>query len=117
MANLVIHIGLFLLGTAMAVFGLLHAAHEPFQRWWYGTEWCNPGKKRPVDVSSDEYKIAIANMKIAGSKFAGTGGLLMIYSLSILGGERLLLIAGILFVCGLLFVGVMRIWKTLTSRK
>jgi cell division protein FtsW (lipid II flippase) len=79
------YLALLLLGIAIFVFGLLEATHEPFQRWRYGTEWYNPQRKAPVDVNSDEYKVAIANMKIAGAKFAGVGGLMMLTALSALG--------------------------------
>jgi hypothetical protein len=105
------HIILLGIGTAIFVLGLLQATHPPFQRWRYSSEWYNPGRKGPVDENSDDYQTALAHMRIAGSKFGGVGGLMMIYSLSQLGGERLLLIAGILFVSGLVLVGVYRLWQ------
>lgn len=79
------YVALLLLGIAIFVLGLLQAAHAPFQRWWYGTEWYNPSRKGSVDVSSDEYKTAIAYMKMTGAKFAGVGGLMMLSALSALG--------------------------------
>jgi hypothetical protein len=75
---------LLLFGSFMFIFGLLKAAHPPFQKWWYNTEWYNP-KKKSSDVNSDEYKNAISNMRIAGSRGMFIGGLLVIYALSQLG--------------------------------
>jgi len=73
------------LGLGIFIFGLLHAAHPPFQRWWYGTRWYNPDRKGPVDVVSNDYKSAILNMKMAGSRAALIGALLAIFSLAQLG--------------------------------
>jgi hypothetical protein len=76
---------LLLLGLAMFVFGLLQAAHAPFQRWWYSTEWSNPEHKALADENSDEYKIVVANMRMAGSRGAGVGALIVLTALSALG--------------------------------
>jgi len=76
---------LLLFGLGVFALGLLQASHPPFQRWWYGARWYNPDRKGPVDVNSDDYKLAILNMKIAGSRAAFIGGLLAIFSLAQLG--------------------------------
>jgi hypothetical protein len=107
------YIALLVIGSALFVFGLLHAAHPPFQRWWYNTRWFNPDRKGPIDISSDEYKNAIAHMKIAGSRSAVAGGLMMIFALSQLGGETLIMVVGILFVAGLLLYGLVRLIKAI----
>jgi hypothetical protein len=76
---------LFGVGTVVFVFGLLQAAHPPFQCWWYGTRWYTPERKGPVDVNSKEYNTAIIHMTIAGSRAAFIGGVLAIFSLAQLG--------------------------------
>jgi hypothetical protein len=73
------------IGLVVFIFGLLQAAHSPFQRWWYGTRWYTPDRRGPIDVNSDQYKTAIIHMKIAGSRAAFIGGLLVIFSLAQLG--------------------------------
>lgn len=110
------HILLLIVGVAIFVLGLLVAAHPPFQYWWY--RFREIEKDKIVAENSEDYKNNVAfHMKLAGGRTALIGGLLTVYSLSMLGGEKLLLIAGIIFVVGLLLVGVIRIWKKLTSRK
>src|SRR5713101_4797624 len=99
------YIILLLGGAALFIFGALQAAHEPFQRWWYSTHWYNPDRKGPIDNNSNEYKNDLAHMKIAGSRGAVAGGLMVIFSLSQLGGENLIMVAGLLFVAGLLLYG------------
>ena len=72
-------------GFGAFAFGLLQAAHPPFQCWWYGTRWYNPDRKGPVDVNSNDYNTAIIHMKIAGSRAALIGALLAIFSFAQLG--------------------------------
>ena len=110
-----IYVPLLFLGSVMFVLGLLVAAHPPFQYWWYRRREID--KKKIVTENSEEYKNIAFHMQISGSGVALIGSLLTIDALGELGGERLLLIVGILFVSGLLLVGAIRIWKKLTSRK
>ena len=106
---------LLILGTVMFVLGLLVAAHPPFQYWWY--RFRETDKTKIVAQNSEEYKDIVFHLKISGGGVGLIGGLMTVHALGELGGERLILIAGILFVSGLLLVGVVRIWKKLTSRK
>ncbi len=99
------YIVLLVIGTAMAVFGLLQATHPAFQRWWYGTKWSNPKGKPLADANSDEYKNVVANMRMAGARGAGAGALAMMFSLEKLGGDILLSIAAVLYLTG---VGTLR---------
>jgi hypothetical protein len=69
---------LLLLGIGLSLFIL-------GQRWCYGTRWHTPDRNGPVDVDSNDYKAAIIQMTIAGSRAALTGGLLAIFSLAQLG--------------------------------
>jgi hypothetical protein len=78
------YVALLLLGTAMFVFGLLQATHAPFQRWWYGTEWSNPKHEALAGINSDEYKVVVANMRMAGARAAGCGFLLAMLALFLL---------------------------------
>jgi hypothetical protein len=94
---------LLVLGVSIFVIGLLNAAHKPFQDWRLARE------KKSVKLDSEEYRTAIFNMKISGSGLALIGGLLTIDSLGELGGEKLILVAGIFFVIGLLFAGAVRL--------
>ncbi|WP_292530884.1 hypothetical protein [Methylocystis sp.] len=106
---------LLVLGTAIFVLGLLVAAHPPFQYWWY--RFNEIDKKKIVAQNSEEYKNIAFHIKISGSGAALIGGLLTIDALGELGGDRLVLVAGILFVTGLLLVGLLKLWSKLTSKK
>jgi hypothetical protein len=79
------YVALLGIGSAMAVFGFLQAAHPPFQKWWYKTRWYNPDPKKIKEVNSVEYKTAVFHMKVAGGKAALVGALLVLFSLSQLG--------------------------------
>ena len=76
---------LFSVGLGVFIFGLLQAAHRPFQRWWYGTRWYSPDRRGSVDVDSNDYNTAIIHMRIAGSRVAFVGGLIAIFSLAQVG--------------------------------
>lgn len=79
------YITLLGIGSLMTVFGLLQAAHPPFQKWWYKTRWYNPDPKKIADMNSEEYKTAVFHMKMAGGRAALVGALLVLLSLSQLG--------------------------------
>src|SRR3989338_2948111 len=109
------YILLLIVGVLIFVLGLLVAAHPPFQYWWYRVR--ETDKTKIVAQNSEEYKNIAFHMKISGSGVGLIGGLLAIDALGELGGEEAILIAGLLFVSGLLLVGLIKLWKKLTSRK
>lgn len=76
---------LLILGICLFVMGLLMAGHAPYQYWRNSSRWHNPERKEPVDVNSDDYKKAVANMKIAGGGLITGGGFLIAMSLADLG--------------------------------
>jgi|SRR3989344_5705333 len=109
------YILLLIVGVAIFVLGLLVAAHPPFQYWWY--RFREIDKTKIVAQNSEEYKNIAFHLKISGGGVGLVGGLMTIHALGELGGERLLLIASLLFIGGLLLVGLIKLWKKLTSRK
>jgi hypothetical protein len=71
---------LLIIGGAIMTWGVLLATYSPFQRWnYHRTEGAWP------DVKSDKYQNDVANMRIAGSKGAFIGALMVIFALAQLG--------------------------------
>jgi hypothetical protein len=80
-----VHILLLILGSTMFVFGLLVAAHPPFQYWWYSKREIT--QKKIVAKHSKEYENIAFHMTISGGGVALIGGLLAVDALGELGGE------------------------------
>ena len=69
-----------MLGGALFTWSLLLATNSRFQQWnYHRTEGKWP------DIDSKEYQTALIHMRIAGSRAALIGGLMMVFALAQLG--------------------------------